>query len=100
MSNYDFMKDAKSFIDAKVETFLKKNKIDESLSDIKGSLNWREPIFGNNEDTANEVTANEADYTEAYINKLMTIIINKISKKNETTFSEEYDNFRMHYLQE
>lgn len=95
MSNYDFMKDAKSFIDAKAETFLKKNKIDESLSDIKSSLKWDEPIFKNN-----EVTANEANYTEAYINKLMTVIINKVSKKNETTFSEEYDNFRMHYLQE
>lgn len=94
MSSYDFMKDLASYIDTKAETFLKKNGIDESLANIKSRLICGEPIFKNN-----QVSAHEANYTEAYINELMTAIIKKVSEKNKTTYDEEYKNFREHYLQ-
>lgn len=93
MSNFDFMKNAKSFIDAKAESFLKENNVNKPLSDIKKTLNREELIFKEEE----EVTANKAEYTVAYINELMTTVLNEVCNKNGTSFEDEYDSFCIHY---
>ena len=85
MSNFDFMKNAKSFIDAKAESFLKENNVNKPLSDIKKTLNREELIFKEEE----EVTANKAEYTVAYINELMTTVLNEVCNKNGTSFEDE-----------
>ena len=93
MSNFDFMKNAKSFIDAKAESFLKENNVNKPLSDIKKTLNRKELIFKEEE----EITANKAEYTVAYINELMTTVLNEVCNKNGTSFEDEYDSFCIHY---
>ena len=62
------------------------------MDDIRTTLSLDEPIF---EDCKHRA---QADCVAQYIEKLMTAVLNEVSKKNETTFSEEYDNFRIHYL--
>lgn len=91
MSNFDFMNETKEYIYKKAESFLKNNGIDETLDGIKRTQELIEPIF---EDCKYKA---EADCVAKYIEELMTAVLNEVSKKNGTTFAEEYDNFRIHY---
>lgn len=63
--------------------------MNKPLSDIKKTLNREELIFKEEE----EVTANKAEYTVAYINELMTTVLNEVCNKNGTSFEDEYDSF-------
>ena len=92
MSNFSFMNGTKEYIHKKAESCLRNNGVDISLDDIRTTLSLDEPIF---EDCKHRA---QADCVAQYIEKLMTAVLNEVSKKNETTFSEEYDNFRIHYL--
>ena len=103
MSNFSFMNGTKEYIHKKAESFLKNNGVDISLDDIRTTLSLDEPIISALADHFTDIFEDckhraQADCVAQYIEKLMTAVLNEVSKKNETTFSEEYDNFRIHYL--